>query len=526
MKTGTQPTHMSVPTISAGRAGLTAALFAALLGGCAVGPDYQRPTLPAAKAYATQALPETTSGSEAQRFVAGKAIQADWWTLFESPQLTALIEKAFAANPTIEAAQAALRAAQYTVQAQRGYFFPTIQASYSPSRTKIAGNVGGNSPGVQGNGSVISTTQNTPASQGGTAPFNQPVVYNFHTAQFSVGYTPDIFGLNRRLVEAFEAQTRIQALQLEAAYVTLASNVVAAAVQEALLRRQLELVEAIVADNVRAVELVGRQFKNGYASQLDLSLQENALAQARQLLPPLQKQLEQTRHLLASLIGGTPDQAMSETFTLDSLKLPRELPLSLPSDIIDQRPDVRAAEEQLHIVTAQLGAAIANRLPQFTIDATWGGAASQFTQMFWSSGKFFNIAGTLAQTIFDGGTLKYRQRAMEETVKQTTAQYQSTVLNAYQNVADAVYAVHSDAAALSAASDAERTAKTSLGLLRKQFQRGYIDRLALIAAEQNYRQSALALAQAQATRLGDTALLFQALGGGWWNKPAQDAKAN
>ena len=500
------------------------AVCAALLAACAAGPDYQRPELQRSGAFSPEPLPQVTNSAPigtglAQRFDAAKTIQSDWWKLFESRQLDALIAKAFAANPNIEAAQAALRAAQEYVQAQRGFFFPTIQAGYTPSRTKLAGNLGGNSPGIQGDGSVISTYQGTPASQGGTAPFNKPVIYNFHTAQLSVGFTPDVFGINRRLVEALEAQARIQQLQLEAAYITLASNVVAAAIQESLLRRQIEITQAIIADNTRATELVTRQYKAGSASRLDLSLQENALAQARQLLPPLQKQFEQNRHLLRALAGNVQDDELPETFELSQFRLPEALPLALPSQIIEQRPDVRAAEEQLHAVTAQLGVAIANRLPQFSIDATWGGAASHFSQMFWNSGRLFDLAGTIAQTIFDGGTLKHRQRAMEETVKQTTAQYQATILAAYQNVADAVYAVHSNAEALAAAADAERASKTALDLMRKQFQRGYIDRLALIGAEQNHRQATLTLAQAQATRLGDTALLFQALGGGWWNKP-------
>lgn len=501
-----------------------AMLCAGLLNGCAVGPDFLRPFLPPSSSFSPTPLPEATvsapvTGGEAQRFVAAKEIQADWWTLFQSPELNSLIEKSFAANPSIEAAQAALGAAQANVSAQRGFFYPRIQAGYSPSRTKLAGNLGGNSPGIQGDGSEIKTYQGTPASQGGSAPYNKPVIYNFHTAQMTVGYTPDVFGINRRLVEALEAQTRIQQFQLEAAYITLATNVVAAAIQEALLRQQIRITKEMISANEQSVELVGRQVKAGFASRLDLSLQESALAQARQQLPPLQKQFEQNRHLLRALAGGVQDADLPESFDLASLKLPQELPVSLPSQVVEQRPDVRAAEEQLHAVTAQLGVAIANRLPQFAIDATWGGAASHFSQMFWNSGLLFNLAASITQTIFDGGTLKYRQRSMEEGVRQMAAQYQSTVITAFQNVADTLYAIQSDAEAFKAAAELEQASRTSLELMRKQHLRGYIDRLALINAEQSYRQASLTLAQAQATRLGDTAALFQSLGGGWWNKP-------
>ncbi len=512
-----------------GKRRLVAALACAgVLGGCAVGPDYHRPALPASNGFAPVPLPEATSasaasGGAAQRFVLLQDIQADWWKLFQSPALNALIDKAIKANPTIESAQAALRAAQENVYAQQGFFFPTVQANYSLARTKLAGNLGGNSPGVQGNGSVISTTSNPPASAGGSAPFNEPVIYNFHTAQLTVGFVPDLFGGNHRQVEAFVSQEKYQRFQLEATYITLASNVAAAAIQEALLRQQISITKDIIDANIQSVELVRRQLKVGYASRLDLALQEATLAQARQLLPPLQKQFEQTRDLLRALAGGVQDSELPESFDLASLKLPEELPLSLPSQLVEQRPDVRAAEEQLHAASAQVGVALANRLPQFSINATAGGAASQFSQMFWDSGKFFNLAAGIAQPIFDGGTLRHRQRAAEEGLRQATAQYQSTVITAFQNVADTLHAIHADADAFNAAAEVERTAKVSLELMRRQFSKSYIDRIALINAEQSYRQAAMNLAQAHAARLGDTAALFQALGGGWWHRADKPA---
>lgn len=530
MKSRLRDTAMQSRSIARlGKRRLVATLAcASVLGGCAVGPDYHRPTLPASNGFAPVPLPDATSasavsGGAAQRFVLSHDIQADWWKLFQSPALNALIDKAIKANPTIESAQAALRAAQENVYAQQGFFFPTVQTNYSPARTKLAGNLGGNSPGVQGNGSVISTTSNPPASAGGTEPFNGPVIYNFHTAQLTVGFVPDLFGGNRRQVEALVSQEKTQRFQLEATYITLASNVVAAAIQEALLRQQISITKDIIDANTQSVELVRRQLKAGYASQLDLALQEATLAQARQLLPPLQKQFEQTRDLLRALAGGVQDSALPESFDLATLKLPEDLPLSLPSQVVEQRPDVRAAEEQLHAASAQVGVALANRLPQFSINATAGGAASQFSQMFWGSGRFFNLAAGIAQPIFDGGTLRHRQRAAEEGVRQATAQYQSTVITAFQNVADTLHAIHADADAFNAAADVERTAKVSLELLRRQFSKGYIDRIALINAEQSYRQAAMNLAQAHAARLGDTAALFQSLGGGWWHRADKPA---
>jgi NodT family efflux transporter outer membrane factor (OMF) lipoprotein len=509
------------------RRALTIAAVAGLLAGCAVGPDYSRPQLPASNGYSAVPLPSATAsapvvGGAEQRFDSAGDIQADWWTLLRSPQLDALIARAFAANPTIDAAHAALRAAQENVYAQQGFFFPTVQATYAPSRTKIAGNLGGNSPGVQGNGSVISTFQGTPASEGGTAPFTGPVIYNFHTAQLTVGFVPDVFGANRRQVEALQAQADAQRFELEAAYVTLASNIAAAAIQDAQLRAQIATVTEMIDGGLAAVDLAQRQLKAGYASRLDLALQESALAQSRQLLPPLKRQFEQNRNLLRTLAGATQD-ADVPAFELDGLRLPQELPLSLPSQLVEQRPDIRAAEEQLHAASAQVGVARAARLPQFSIDAGAGGAASQLTQMFWDSGKFFNLAGMIAQPLFDGGTLRHREQAARETLQQAAAQYRSTVLTAFQNVADALQAIHADAQALQANADAVEAARTALELTRRQHARGYLDRLALISAEQTHRQALLALVQARANRLGDSAALFQALGGGWWHRTSGDS---
>ena len=495
--------------------------FAAVLSGCAVGPDYTPAASPRSAGYTPRGVPAATASAPvalgaAQTFAVGQAIQADWWALFKSPALNRLIAKAFAANPNIEAAKASLRVAQENALAQRGYFFPTVGASYSPSRTKLAGNLGGNSPGLQGDGSVIAVQQGTPASVGGMGPFNSPVIYNFHTAQVTVGYVPDVFGANLRQVQGLDAQTQAQAYQLQAAYLTLASNVVAAALQEGLLRQQIATTDAIIEGGQQAVDVLRRQLAAGFASRVDLALQENALALSQQTLPPLRKQLDQTRNLLRALLGGMQDVELPETFELAHLSLPEELPLSLPSQLVAQRPDIRVAEAQLQIATAAVGVAAANRLPQLSINASSGGAAASFSQMFLTSGRFFNLAANITQPIFDGGTLKRRERAAEEGLRQAQALYQATVITAFQNVADTLAAIDSDAQGLAAAASAERTSRTALDLVQRQMSKGYVDRLTLLSAELAHHQSLLALAQAQASRLGDTAALFQALGGVWW----------
>jgi NodT family efflux transporter outer membrane factor (OMF) lipoprotein len=486
---------------------------AALLAACAVGPNYKRPSIPPASGYSPAPLPLSTSSAPGiagapQSLTVGRDISAQWWELFRSPQLNALIEQAFAANPTITAAVAALKQAQQNVYAQRGFFFPTLQASYQAQRTKLSGNTASSSEiGIQGNGEDI--TQSAPA---------QPVTYTFHTAQLTVGYTPDVFGGNRRQVESLQAQADQARFQLEAAYVTLTSNVVAAALQEASTRGQIAAVQAIIDDNRHSLEILHGQFRLGYVMRLDVAAQEAALAQAQAQLPPLEKQLEQTRDLLRVLVGNAPDHDIPQTFELGRLKLPQELPLSLPSKLIEQRPDVRAAEEQVHAASAQVGVALANRLPQFSLTGDLGGGATKFSQMFWGSGTFWDVIGSASETIFDAGTLRHRQRAAEQALVQAAAQYRSTVLSAFQNVADTLHAVYFDSDALRTAVSAEAAARVVLDLTRKQLQAGYVNDLSLLNAEQTYQVAQITLLQAQASRLGDTAALFQALGGGWWNR--------
>jgi len=510
--------------------GLSLALFglapSVLLTGCASGPDFKRPEAPTATDYAPASAPlaaQTAAASApvgaVQHLNPSRDIPFDWWTLFQSPQINTLIERAFKANPSIEAAQAALRQADEYVSAQQGFFYPTVGVNYSATRTKLAGNMGGNSPGVQANGQVIQAGSAT------GAPPVKPAYYNFHTAELTVGYTPDIFGLNRRTVESLEAQRNAQRYQLEAAYITLASNVVAAALQEASLRAQIAANEKIVAANRENLAILQKEQQLGYVSALDVAAQQAALAQSEQSLIPLQKQLEMTRDLIRALAGNLPDEDVPETFELASLHLPEDLPLSLPSRLVEQRPDVRLAEEQLHAASAQYGVAIANTMPQFSVTAAIGGMATTPGWMLKSGGGFFSLGADVAYTIFDGGTLRAKSRAAQQALVQAGAQYRSTVISALQNVADTLHAIHSDAEALKAAANTAQAMELTRGISRKRYEMGDLSYQMLLLAEQNYQQALIALIQAQTNRLGDTAALYQALGGGWWNRPNNPAQS-
>jgi NodT family efflux transporter outer membrane factor (OMF) lipoprotein len=491
-----------------------------LTASCAVGPRYHRPEAPANAGYAPAPLPQTSAsapihGGEVQRLINDRDIPFEWWQLFQSPALNALVERAFRANPTIAAAQAALVQAQELVYAQRGYFFPAIGANYDFERQKIAGNLTlDNVPGVEGNGD----NDQPPVQNLNSSPHTHPFFYDLHTAELTVGFVPDVFGANRRQVESLTAQRDAQRFALEATYITLASNVVAAAIQEASVRAQIEATQQIIAADEKSLQILHDQFQLGFAMRIDLAAQETALAQAKATLPPLQKQFEQTRDLIRALVGNLPNQEVPENFEFEALQLPPELPVSLPARIIDQRPDVRAAEAQLRAANAQVGVAVAAMLPQFSITGAYGGNADEFAWMFRHGGPFWSLVGNVAQPVFEGGTLLHRKRAADDALNQAAAQYQSSVLTAYQNVADTLHASLSDADALAANVRAESAAKLTYDLTRRQMEVGYVNYLILLNAETTYQQALLTRVQAQATRYGDTVALFQALGGGWWNR--------
>jgi NodT family efflux transporter outer membrane factor (OMF) lipoprotein len=481
----------------AGRSTLALCMCLAL-SACAVGPNYQRPAAPAGQSYAPTPMPQTTAsapgpGGNAQQFVHEMDIPGQWWTLFHSEPLNALVDDSLKHNPDLAAAQHALKAAWENVYAQRGTYFPEVDASVNPTRQKIAG------------------TLASPAFSGAT-------YYSLTTAQLSISYAPDLWGGNRRQVESLVAQADVQRFQLEATYLTLTTNLVNAAVGEALLRAQIAATQDMIDSQSKILDTNRRQFSLGDVAESDIASQEATLEQTRATLPPLQKQLAQQRDLLAVLSGRSPDQDVPARFELDALQLPHDLPMSLPARLVEQRPDVRMADAQLHAACAQVGVAFAARLPNIQITANWGSATDQMHSLFGSGTGFWNIGAAITEPIFDAGTLKHRQRAAEATYRQAAEQYRSTVMSALQNVADSLHAVQSDAEAMAATARAEQAAARSLSIAQKQFALGDISMVVLLNAQVTYRQAELALIQARAARYTDTVALFQALGGGWWNR--------
>jgi len=487
---------------------LSAASVGLLVAGCTVGPDFKRPAPPTVRDY-TAAPPVATTATAgvahgaAQTFDYGADLVGDWWTLFHSPALNELVAQALSANPSLKAAQAALAAAHETTLAQKGAYYPQVTAGYSATR--------------QQQSEALAPT-----------PADNTSLFNLFTPQVSVAYALDVFGLNRRTVESARAQEQSVRFQMIAADLTLTSNVVVAAVQDAALQTEIDATRQLIDIETKSVDILKYRAAKGYSSRIDVAAQEAQLAQVAATLPPLLKQAAQQHDLLAALTGRFPSDASVAKIDLASLQLPTDLPVSLPSKLVEQRPDVRQAEANLHAASAQIGVAEANRLPNIQLTAVAGNTALALSQAFTPGTNFWSVGAAATAPIFQGGTLLHQERAAKANYRQAAEQYRDAVLGAFQNVADSLAALQQDAEGLKAAAAAADAAKVTLDLTQRQLQDGYASGLALLNAQQAYQQARIALVQAQASRLADTAALFQALGGGWWRRPdlAKDTNAN
>jgi NodT family efflux transporter outer membrane factor (OMF) lipoprotein len=484
------------------RRGIALIAFITALSACALGPNFKRPPAPASPTYGSAPMDAELPGADSvggatQRYVKGMDIPAQWWTLFQSPKLNHLVELALRNSADVGAAQAALRQAHELYSAQWTSLIPTVQGGVSGDRSQFP-----------------AATLSSPI----TAPNN---IYNLFTAQLTLSYVPDLFGGTRRAIEQAHAQEVGTRFQLEATYLTLTSNVVVTAVQEASLRGQITATLRMLDLQQQLTDKVRKQRALGTASDLDVLAQEALQAQTAQTLPPLQKQLGQSRDALTALLGRLPADEPQETFELTDLNLPADLPVSVPSKLVEQRPDVRQAEENMHAASAAVGIATADLLPQFAINADLGSSALKLQNLFGAYTSFWDLGVTLSQTVFDAGALIHKRRAAIAALDQAGAQYRSAVILACQNVADTLRALRSDADSLKANNDSARAAKAAFDLAQRQKSIGTISTVAVLNAEQTYQQAELSLVQAQANRFADTAGLFQALGGGWWNRSGE-----
>lgn len=473
---------------------------ALLLSACTLGPDFKTPGLPAAAQgadYTPSPMPARTAqapvpGGQSQQLLPGQDIPAQWWAVFRSEPLDRLIRDALAQSPTLASAQATLREAQANYEAQSGsLLWPQVNGTLGGTRQRA---------------SQVSTQ--VPGGQ----------LLTLYNAQVNVSYALDVFGGNRRALEGAQATLEAQRYQVEAVYLTLTGNLVTTAIREAALRAQLQATREVLKAQQQQLDVIEKQFDTGAIPKSTVLQQRTQLAQTLATIPAIEKSLAQTRHQLAVYAGRLPSEAGLPEFDLASLSLPAELPLSLPSELARQRPDVRASEARLHAASAEIGVATANLYPKFNLTGSYGSSATRTRELFRSASDFWSVGAALAQPIFDGGSLRAQKRAAVAAYDAAAGQYRDTVLGAFQNVADALRALEIDATALQTQATAESLARQSLDLTTTQFRAGAVSYVQLLTAQQAWLQTHTALVQAQAARYADTAALFQALGGGWWNR--------
>jgi NodT family efflux transporter outer membrane factor (OMF) lipoprotein len=477
------------------------ALAAALaLAGCAVGPDFRSPGAPPANGgnYTPEPLPGRTAAAPgaagaAQDFSIGQDISAQWWQVFQSDALDRLIRAGLTRSPSLAAARAALRQAQEALSAQTGaLLYPNLNGQ-------------------------LGVTREMP--QAGTTALPPGSIFTLYNAAANVSYTLDVFGAARRELESLRAAVDYQRFQVEATYLALTANLVTSAIAVSSLRAQLAATREVLAAQEQQLGIIEKQFAAGAIARPTVLVQRTQVAQTRATLPPLEKALALTRHQLSVYAGKLPGEAGMPEFDLAALRLPTDLPVSLPSALVRQRPDVQASEALLHEASAQIGVATANLYPQITLSGSIGSAALQSSGLFGAGSGFWSIGAGLLQPIFNGGALSARRRAAIAAYDQAAAQYRGTVLTAFQNVADSLRALDLDAATLAAQADVEALARESLALATRQYQLGALSYLVLLDAQRTYQQARVSLVQARGARFADTAALFQALGGGWWNRP-------
>lgn len=471
---------------------------------CAVGPDFTSPAAPKVKAYTTPPLVATTSTPTAknagvsQTFHAGQSIPSEWWALYHSPTLDALIKQGLANSPNLAAAKATLLNAKENYRAEIGTAYgPTVTAGLDGERQR-------SNTANMGSSNTISN------------------VFNLFNASVNVSYTLDAFGGLRRAAEASKAQVDYEQYELAAAYLSLTANIVTTAITEASLSAQIDAVNALIQATQENLTIIEKQVKLGGASNADVLTQTNLLAQNRALLPPLQNSLSQTHNALAVLVGVFPTELAPIHIALDSLELPHDLPVSLPSALVGQRPDILASSAQLHIASANVGVATANLLPALTLSGSYGNASNHTNTLFKGDSIVWGFGGQLLQPVFNGGSLRAQRRASIAAYTQAAAEYQQVVLSAFQNVGDSLQALNNDALTLNAQQQAETATQKTLSLTQHQYRLGSVSYLSVLAAMETYQQAKINCIIARAARYSDTAALFQALGGGWWQHPLDE----
>ena len=478
------------------------AVIVVMFGGCAVGPNFVRPAPPDTDRYTRELQSEATvsANGQAQHFKPSDTLIADWWKLFESAELNATVNKAIANNPTLQASEASLASSQDNMRAGYGVFFPQIQAGLGASR------------------------QRSSSLQQGSQTSGR--IFNLVTLSSTISYAIDVFGGARRSVESLRAQADFQRYENVAAYLILSSNVVNTSIARAAYYEEICTTKQLIKLEKQQLRLTQAQVRAGTSPYVNILSIESLIAANQALLAPLEQNLSQAEHLLATLEGEFPSKADLPEINLNKFSLPIDLPVSLPSDLVNQRPDILAAEAQMHVASAKIGVATALMFPSFSLNGTFGTSGTNFGNLTASSGKFWSIGPVATIPLFQGTTLWFGRKAAIDVYQQSRANYRQTVLSAFEQVADSLKALEHDAEALQAQVEAKHAAGEALKLLQANYHAGLIDYLAVLTADVQYHETSIAYLQAVAQRYQDTVALFVALGGGWWNAQIPTVKGD
>ena len=482
--------------------GLLTFVLTASLVACAVGPNYEKPQPPAVKGYTAAPLAVTIPAAvsaagpaaAAQVLRIGSPVEAAWWKGFGSPALDALVAQALQHNPDLDAALASLQEAQFNLKAANGIFYPQVSLGLSGERSRTSG-----------------------ASSGG---LSGPQLYNLYTGEVSVSYYPDVFGLNRLVSRSQQAQVDIARDQLQAARLTLEGNVVNAALNLAALNEEVDATRQTVSDQQQILRLIKKLYHLGADSQFEVFTQESQLASSEARLPILEQSRDALRHLLATYLGKFPSEADGLSApVLSDLRLPAALPVSLPSTLVRERPDILAAEAQLRAANAQVGESVARLYPSLELTGNFGNQSNNGGTLFDPASRLWNLAASIVLPLFEGGALEAQKHAAEAAYRGVFANYQTTVLNAFRNVADVLRALQHDAIVLDAETRAMRDASRAFVLVRIQYRNGAVDYLSVLTSEIQQENARIAYVQAEAQRYADSAALYVALGGGTVGPP-------
>jgi NodT family efflux transporter outer membrane factor (OMF) lipoprotein len=461
--------------------------------GCAVGPDFVRPEPPTVDRYTSGAQPVATiaADGQAQQFAQGAKIAADWWSLFNSSKIDDVIKEAIANNPNLQAAQASLRQSQESLRAGYGVFYPQLDAGFDATRQK--------------------------SSQSRFGGSSASKIFNLYTLTSTVSYALDVFGGERRAVESLQAQVDFQRYIVLGTYLTLSGNIVNTIIARAAYDTEIKATEQIITLQKEQIGITEIQAQAGTVSYSNVLSLRSQLAATEATLPPLKQKLSQTEHLLATLVGHLPAEWTSPQVDLADLTLPSDLPITLPSELVRQRPDILAAEAQLHSASADIGVATAALFPSFTLNGTYGLNNTSIEDLFKNMSSFWSLGANLTSPLFHGGTLSAKRRAAIEGYNQSLANYRQTVLSAFAQVADTLRALEHDAETLHAQSQSLSTAEEALRLIQANYQAGIANYLQVLIANSQYHQAKIGYLNALTQRFQDTVALFVALGGGWWD---------